>query len=68
MLAKVYIKIRKRILEGFKNLSKSKPYLIGSISVIFNAHATIDPAPEPLPGPTEYYFFAQVIKSLTIKK
>ena len=40
------------ILSGFRNLSNSKPYLIGSISVISIAYAKIEPAPEPLPGPT----------------
>jgi len=40
------------ILSGFKNLSKISPYFIGSISVISIAYATIEPAPEPLPGPT----------------
>ena len=38
--------------SGFKNLSKSKLYLSGSISVIARAKATIEPAAEPLPGPT----------------
>ena len=32
-------------------------------------HATKEPAPEPLPGPTGIFcFFAQEIKSDTIKK
>jgi len=39
-------------LSGFKNLSKIKPYFIGSISVIPIAYASIEPAPEPRPGPT----------------
>ena len=30
---------------------------MGSKFVIFKAHATIDPAPEPLPGPTGISFF-----------
>ena len=35
---------------------------VGSKSVIFKAQATIDPAPEPLPGPTGIlFFFAQFI-------
>ena len=56
-------------LFGFRNLSKSKPYFIGSKSVIPNAQATSDPAPEPLPGPTGIFFlFAHEIKSETIKK
>ena len=46
----------KETLSGFKNLSKSKPNLIGSISVIIKDQATIDPAPEPLPGPTGIEF------------
>ena len=42
---------------------------MGSRSVIPNVHATKDPAPEPLPGPTGIFsFFAQEIKSETIKK
>ena len=40
------------ILSGFKNLSNISPYLIGSISVIPIAYATIEPAPDPRPGPT----------------
>ena len=45
------------ILSGFKNLSKIKLNLIGSISVIDKHHATNDPAPDPLPGPTGISFF-----------
>ena len=45
------------ILSGFKNLSKIKSNLIGSISVIDRAQATREPAPEPLPGPTGISFF-----------
>ena len=40
------------ILSGFKNLSNTRPYLIGSMAVMPSAKATNDPAPEPLPGPT----------------
>jgi len=38
--------------SGFKNLSNIKLNLIGSTSVIDRHHATSEPAPEPLPGPT----------------
>ena len=56
-------------LSGLRNLSKSNPYFIGSRFVIFKDQATIEPAPDPLPGPTGIlFFFAQLIKSLTIKK
>ena len=40
------------ILSGFKNLSKIRLYFIGSMSVIPIQYAAIDPAPDPLPGPT----------------
>ena len=40
------------ILSGFRNLSKSKLYFIGSTSVIPIQYATTEPAAEPLPGPT----------------
>ena len=39
-------------LSGFRNLSKIRLYLIGSISVISRLYATMLPAAEPLPGPT----------------
>ena len=56
------------ILSGFKNLSNNKPHLIGSKSVIFRHHATIEPAPEPLPGPTGILLsLAQFTTSETIK-
>ena len=45
------------ILSGFKNLSKIRSNLIGSISVINIHQATKDPAPDPLPGPTGILFF-----------
>ncbi len=45
------------IRSGFKNLSKIKLNLIGSTSVIERHHATRDPAPEPLPGPTGISLF-----------
>ena len=45
------------ILSGFKNLSKIKSNLIGSTSVIDKHHATNEPAPEPLPGPTGILLF-----------
>ena len=44
-------------LSGFKNLSNRRSYLMGSIAVIPKAYATIEPAPEPLPGPTGISFF-----------
>ncbi len=57
------------IRSGFKNLSNINPNFIGSSSVICNTQATIEPAPEPLPGPTEISFaLLQRIKSETIKK
>ena len=40
------------ILSGFKNLSKRRLYLIGSMFVMPRTNATSEPAPEPLPGPT----------------
>ena len=50
------------ILAGFKNLSKIRLYFIGSTSVINRHHATKDPAPDPLPGPTGIsLFFAHII-------
>ena len=50
------------ILSGFRNLSKIKLNLIGSISVIDRHHATKEPAPDPLPGPTGILlFFAHLI-------
>jgi hypothetical protein len=39
-------------LAGFRNLSKSKPNGIGSMSVIFVSQAKIDQAPDHLPGHT----------------
>ena len=55
--------------SGFKKRSKSRPYWIGSTSVINKDHATIEPAPDPLPGPTGIdWDFAHRIKSETIKK
>ena len=45
------------ILSGFKNLSKIRLNFIGSTSVIDKHHATKEPAPEPLPGPTGISFF-----------
>ena len=59
----------KLTLSGFKNLSKSKLYLIGSIPVIPRAYATTEPAAEPRPGPTETPIsLAALMKSWTIKK
>ena len=59
----------KDILSGLRNLSKIKLNLIGSKSVIVNAQATKDPAPDPLPGPTGIlFFFDHLMKSATIKK
>ena len=49
--------------------SKSKPKLRGSISVILSTYATIQPAPEPRPGPTGIPCErAQSMRSQTIKK
>ena len=44
-------------LSGFKKRSKIKLNLIGSTSVIDKHHATNDPAPDPLPGPTGISLF-----------
>ena len=56
-------------LSGFKNLSKSKLYLIGSRFVIPRQYATAEPAADPLPGPTETFIsLAAEIKSWTIRK
>ena len=42
---------------------------MGFKSVIPNDHATKEPAPDPLPGPTGILFsFAQFTNSATIKK
>ena len=42
---------------------------MGSKSVMVKAHATNDPAPEPLPGPTGIlFFFDHFMKSATIRK
>jgi hypothetical protein len=57
------------ILSGFKNLSKYKLYLIGSISVIFKTYETKEPDDEPLPGPIIIFFsLAHLTKSQIIKK
>ena len=37
---------------GFRKRSKRRPLASGSRSVISSAYATIEPAAEPLPGPT----------------
>ena len=56
-------------LSLFRNLSNMRLYLIGSISVICRQYATIEPAAEPLPGPTVIPFSrAYLIKSHTIRK
>ena len=56
-------------LSLFKNLSNMRLYLIGSISVICRQYATIEPAAEPLPGPTVIPFSrAYLMKSHTIRK
>ena len=57
------------IRDGFRNLSKSNEYLMGSKSVIVRAKATKLPAPEPLPGPTGIpSAFAHFTISATIRK
>ena len=48
------------ILSGLRNLSKIRLYLIGSISVIDKHHATREPAPDPLPGPTGIPLFLPI--------
>jgi hypothetical protein len=54
---------------GFSIRSKSRPYLIGSTSVICRQYAASDPADEPRPGPTEIPFRrANAMKSQTIRK
>ncbi len=56
-------------LPVFKNLSKIKPYLIGSMPVMPKQYETIEPAAEPLPAPVLIDFsLANLIKSPTIKK
>ena len=42
-------------LSGFKNLSKGSEKKKGSTSVIRRQYETIDPAAEPLPGPTAIF-------------
>ena len=55
--------------SGFKNLSKIKLYLIGSILVIPSEKTTKEPPALPRPGPTEILFFlAKRITSQTNKK
>ena len=55
--------------SGFRNRSKSRSYLSGSISVMRRAQETIDPAALPRPGPTEMPFSrAYRMKSETIRK
>lgn len=55
--------------EGFKNLSKRRPYRRGSISVIQERYARIAQAAEPRPGQTGIpLFFQNFIKSATIQK
>ena len=44
------------ILDGFKNLSNSRSYFIGSRSVINREYATAQPAAEPRPEPTLILF------------
>ena len=43
--------------SGFKNLSNIKLNFIGSTSVMDKHHATSEPAPDPLPGPTGISLF-----------
>jgi hypothetical protein len=53
----------------FRNRSNSRPYFMGSISVILRQNATADPAADPLPGPTETPIsLAARRKSWTIRK
>jgi hypothetical protein len=56
--------------SGFRKRSKSRPCSIGSRSVMRSEYATIEPAPEPRPGPTGTSFcaFAQLMKSWTMRK
>jgi len=57
-----YISKAIKFSSDFKNLSKIKPNLIGSISVIDRHHATREPAPDPRPGPTGIFLlFAHLI-------
>jgi hypothetical protein len=56
-------------LAGFRNLSKSSPNGIGSISVIFVSRARSDPAHDHLPGHTTIQLsLARDTKSDTIRK
>ena len=43
--------------SGFRNLSNSRSYLIGSTFVMPSAYATAAPAAEPRPGPTHTPIF-----------
>ena len=43
------------IRPGFRNRSKINPYSRGSMSVIRSTYETIDPAADPLPGPTRIW-------------
>jgi hypothetical protein len=55
--------------SGFRKRSKSRRYRIGSRSVMRIEYATIDPAPEPRPGPTGMPLsFACRMKSQTMRK
>ena len=55
--------------SGFRKRSNRSPCSIGSRSVMRSAHATRLPAAEPRPGPTGMpWFFAQLMKSATIRK
>ena len=55
--------------SGLRNRSKKSPCSSGSRSVIFNAYATIEPAPEPRPGPIRMpLFFDHWMKSATTRK
>ena len=61
MLTKIISKSGREILEGLR-ISQKQTIRIGLTSVIFNAHATIEPAPEPLQDQQEYYYFCPIYK------
>jgi len=55
--------------SGLRKRSNSRPKRIGSMSVIFRQYATMEPAPEPRPGPTGMSWRrAQSMKSQTMRK
>ena len=55
--------------SGLRKRSNNSPNARGSMLVMRRAYATIEPAPEPRPGPTAMpWSLAQLMKSATIRK